>query len=338
MAFTQLRQAVPERDIPIIDVADVFAGVPGALARAGARLRDAQENVGFYYLTGHGVPAALIQHMFAETARFHAQPTEAKLAIRQNADNVGYMAPKQAVSRANNLDEVARRPDRVEAFFMKRDLAPDHPDVLAGKPFRGLNQWPSALPGFREACLAYCDAMEGLAKRLLPVYAAALDLAPDWFDAAFADPMFTLRLSHYPPAEDYGTEEYGIAPHKDSSFLTLLAPNEVPGLAVRSAAGEWMAMPPVAGAYVVNTGDMLARWTNDRFRATPHGAANTSGRERYAIPFFFDCALDHVMECLPTCTGPDNPPRYPPTTYRDYMLWYTTSNYANVAAARGAAE
>ncbi len=91
------------------------------------RLRDAQENVGFYYLTGHGVPAALIERMFAETARFHAQPAEAKLAIRQNADNVGYMAPKQAISRANNLDEVARRPDRVEAFFMKRDLAPDHP-------------------------------------------------------------------------------------------------------------------------------------------------------------------------------------------------------------------
>lgn len=327
------RLAIPDDEIPIVDVAPFFAGKPGALEAAADKLRRAQEEVGFYYLVGHGVPQSLVDRMFADTARFHALPLEKKLALKQNVHNVGYMPFKGSVTRANALDGKVGRPNLVEAFFIKRDLAPDHPDVLAGRRFRGTNQWPDPadLPGFRETCLAYADALERLGKRMLPIYATALGLPPDYFDAGFADPMFTLRLSHYPPVErEEG--EFGLAPHTDTSFLTFLAQNEVPGLSIR-VDGVWLDAPVVPGAFVVNSGNMLRRWTNDRFLSTPHRAINGSGQDRYAIPFFFDCNIDWTMACLPTCQGPDNPPRYEPITYLEYMTGYTTANYAAVRAS-----
>ena len=320
-------------DIPIIDIAGYLAGEKGALEDAAAKLRHAEENIGFYYLAGHSVPQDLSDRVFRATAEFHAQPEEAKLAIRQNEHNVGYMPVRTSSNRGNAFEKVAENPNVVEALFLKRDLPPDHPDVISGKPFRSANQWPDGLSGFRETCVEYCTAMEDLCKRMLPVYATALDLPADFFDEAFAEPMYTLRLSHYPPVEDYRESEFGIAPHADTSFLTMLAQNEVPGLSIHRTDGTWIDAPVIEGAFIVNSGNMLKRWTNDRFLSTPHRAFNRSGRDRYAIPFFFDCHLDHVMECLPSCHGPDNPPKYPPTTYLEYMTDFTRTNYDNVRAA-----
>lgn len=319
--------------IPVLDAGPYLAGVEGALDRLAAGLRAAEEEVGFYYLTGHGVEQVLVDRVFAMAARFHALPTDAKMALKQNRHNVGYMPVRGSVTRANALDGIARKPNLVEAFFIKRDLSTDHPDVIAGKRFRPANQWPAGLPGFREACVEYCAAMERLAKHMLPVYAAALDLPADFFAAAFAEPMYTLRLSHYPPVEEYATDEFGIAPHTDTSFLTLLAQNEVPGLEIRRPDGGWIEAPVVPGAFVVNSGDLQRRWTNGRFLSTPHRAINRSRRDRYAIPFFFDCQADHVIECLPSCTGPGNPPQYPPITYSAYMDAFTRANYDHVRAA-----
>ena len=164
------------------------------------------------------------------------------------------------------------------------------------------------MPGFREACLAYSAALEKLAVSLVPLYALALDLPETYFDEAFARPMFKLRMTHYPPQEAVDNE-FGLAPHTDTSFMTLLAPNKVPGLSIRLPSGRWIDAPPIEGAFLVNGGDMLRRWTNDRFLATPHRVINRTGAERYAIPFFFDCWAEHLMTCLPTCTNPGNPPQ-----------------------------
>ena len=319
--------------IPVLDAGPYFAGAAGALDGLAVALRAAEEEVGFYYLAGHGVDQSLIDGIFAAAARFHALLADTKTALKQNRHNIGYMPVRGSVTRANALDGVARKPNVVEAFFIKRDLPADHPDVLSGKRFRAANQWPDGLPGFRETCVAYCTAMEGLAKRMLPVYAAALDLPANFFATAFAEPMYTLRLSHYPPVEDYAADEFGIAPHTDTSFLTMLAQSEVPGLEIRRPDGTWIEAPVVPGAFVVNSGDLQKRWTNGRFLSTPHRAVNRGGRARYAIPFFFDCHADHVIECLPSCTGPGNPPRYPPITYSAYMDGFTRANYDQIRAA-----
>ncbi len=316
--------------IPIVDIGPVLRGEPDGPEQAAAELSHACRNVGFYYLRGHGVPRALIDSAFEQARRFHAQPLEAKMALRAGADNVGYMPYRGSVSRASGI-YLGDRPNRNEAFFMKRDLAPDHPDVLAGKRFRPLNRWPdeAALPGFRTTALAYAEALETVAKSLLPLYARALDLAPDFFDEAFADPQFTLRLTHYDPPEHFEDDEFSLAPHTDSSFMTLLATTDVPGLSIRLPSGEWVEAPSEPDCFIVNIGDMGHRWTNGRFLSTPHRVRNRSGRERYAIPFFFDCNIDYEMVCLPTCCGPDDPPKFPPTTYMDYMLWFTGANYAH---------
>jgi len=316
-------------EVPVLDLSDFLAGKPGALEATANELRRACETIGFFFITGHGVSQELVDRAFEASARFHALPLDAKQALQANEHNIGYMGYRASISRASQVYEGERKPNLVSAFFLKRDLAPDHPDVVENKRFRGLNQWPDGLPGFRETCVAYMDALENLAKRMIPLYAVALDLPADYFDKAFADPQYTLRLSHYPPS-DAEDNQFGLAPHTDSSFMTILAQNKVEGLQIRRTDGTWIDAPPLPGSFVVNSGDMLRRWTNHRFLSTPHRALPSGdGVDRYAIPFFFDANADYVVECLPTCQGPDNPPRYEPTTYTDYMLWFATQNYAH---------
>ena len=317
-----------DAEIPILDLAPYLSGQAGARERLARQLCHALENIGFYFIKGHGVSQSLIDAAFAETARFHAQSLDSKMKLKRNRDNVGYLP----MSR-NTDPNAATKPNVNEAFFLKRDLPADHPDVLAHKRFRGTNMWPENLPGFRETVVAYCNALEALVKKLVPLYAVALDLPADYFDKAFAEPQYTLRMTHYPFVEGLAENEFGIAPHSDTSFLTLLAQNKVPGLSLCTRDGRWIDAPALEGHFLVNGGDMLRRWTNDRFLATPHRASNRSGTERYAIPFFVDCNVDWPMECLPSCTSAERPAKYPRFTYAEYM-----SAYHDDANARDSAD
>ena len=318
-------RAARETAIPIIDFGPCFAGVPGALEATAAVLRDTLQTVGFFVMVNHGVPAALIEQTFAEARRFHDQPMDKKLALRMNEHNNGYMSlGRYAVwtSDVNTND----KPDLNEAFFTKRERAADDPLLRSGRRFVGPNQWPADLPGFRDNVNAYTDAMDALSARVLPVCAAALDLDPHAFDAAFAESQFSFRLTHYPPVPAE-SNQFGIAPHTDANFLTFLAQTDVPGLQVRLPSDEWADVPYVPGSYAVNTGDMMYRWTNGRFKSTPHRALPPVGRHRYAIPFFLGPHIDTVIDCLPTCQGPENPPRFPPITYEAYLTWWYDANY-----------
>jgi isopenicillin N synthase-like dioxygenase len=311
--------------IPIIDLGRYMAGAPGALDAAAAELRAALEGIGFFIVVNHGVSPDLIGRAFAEARRFHAQPYAAKIALRLNEHNNGYMAMgRYAVwtSEVNAND----KPDLNEAFFVKRERPPDHPLRRSGRRFLGANQWPDVLPGFRDTVLAYADALDALGRRLLPVCAVALDLSPEHFEAAFAESQFVLRLSHYPAVEAQ-PNQFGIAPHTDNNFLTFLAQTEIPGLQVRTPSGDWLDVPYVPESFAVNAGDMMHRWTNGRFKSTPHRALPPVGRDRYAIPFFLGPHVDTVIACLPTCQGPENPARFPPITYEDYLLWWYDANY-----------
>ena len=185
------------------------------------------------------------------------------------------------------------------------------------------------MPEFRAAMVAYFTAMEAMTRRLVPVFAAALDLPEDYFAEAFAEPHCTMRLIHYPPQPDPGDNEFGFAPHTDNNFITFLAQSALPGLEVRTAEGEWIRPPAVPGTFVVNTGAMLGRYSNDRFKPTPHRVINRNDRSRYAIPFFLGPNHDAEIACVPTCIGPDNPPRYEPTTYGAFSARLLTLNFAH---------
>jgi isopenicillin N synthase-like dioxygenase len=319
-------------DIPVLDLGPYLAGAPGAADRTAAALRYALEHVGFYFVVNHPVPPALIADVFAEARRFHALPLEDKLALRLDRHNIGYLPVASSVSRASTIDAV-KKPNVVEALFLKRDRRADHPDVVAGVLFRGQNQWPANLPGFRERCLAYFDAMEAFCHRLLPLYARALDLPADFFDEPFREAQITLRLSHY-PAIRREADQYGISGHTDSGFMTLLPNNDVEGLEIRPAGHDWTPAPSIPGSFVVNSGDILKRWTNDRFLSTEHRVRNPETRDRYAVPYFFDPETHWPIECLPSCRSETNPPRYEATTYERYLAWFTNGNYRGDTAAR----
>jgi isopenicillin N synthase-like dioxygenase len=312
--------------IPIIDLGPYLAGEPGALQEAARQLRHALTEIGFYYIVNHGIPRGRINDIYAAASRFHAQPLAEKMKIRIDKHNVGYLPMKGDTLRTSVVQTVTR-PNLNEAFFVARDLGPDHPDVIADRRFRSANQWPANLPGFRDTVMGYCDALEALVKKLVRLYAVALDLPQTWFDSAFDDFQYKLRMTHYPPQEPHAADDFGIAPHTDTSFLTVLAPNEVAGLAIRKLDGQWLDAPPIADAFVVNGGQLLLRWTNDRFLATPHRAINRSGGERYALAFFCDARIDWPIAAVPTTVGPDRPPKYETTYYTDYMVAYQKRTY-----------
>ena len=312
--------------IPVIDLGPYLAGEAGALERTAAQLRIALTEIGFYFIVNHGVPREKIRGVFDQLRRFHAQPVEKKLALKLNPDGTGYLPMRGNTLRTSTVQSNTK-PNLNEAFFVKRELPANHPDLLSGRRYRGLNRWPEALPGFREAIVDYCNTMERLVQKMVRLYARALGLPTEYFDTPFEDLQFSLRMTHYPRQEGPIEDEFGLAPHTDTSFLTLLAPNDVPGLSIRTQSGKWIDAPAIDNAYVVNGGQMLQRWTNDTFLATPHRAINRSGGERYAIPFFCDSNIDWPIAAVPTTVAPDKPPKYPTTYYSDYMAWYQKQNY-----------
>jgi isopenicillin N synthase-like dioxygenase len=330
-SIAAIRPDAPET-IPVLDLAPLQRGEAGALGLLGAELRDAFENVGFYFVVNHGIPQSLIDATFDAARRFHAMELDRKLALQMNKDNVGYLPFKSSTTRHSTLN-ANNRPNLVEAYFTKRELPPEHPDRVSGLPFRGPNQWPDDLAGFRDTVLTYHTAMQDLGLRLLPLYAVALGLKADHFTQAFREPMFTLRMAHYPRQDVVEDNEFGLAPHTDTSFMTMLAQNDVPGLSIRLPNGRWLDAPALPGSILVNGGDLLRRWTNERFLATPHRVINRSGQERYAIPFFMDCDYDWRMECLPTCQDADKAPLHQPITYPEYMTWFRNLNYARAVKA-----
>jgi len=323
--------------IPVIDLGPYLAGAPDAIDRTAEELQFALTEIGFYFIVNHGVPPELVREVYRQAARFHALPVDRKLAIKIDRHNVGYLPMKGDTLRTSTVATVTK-PNLNEALFIARDLAADHPDVLSGRRFRSANQWPAGLPGFREPIVAYCAAMEALARRLVRLYARALDLPADYFDAAFSEPQYKLRMTHYPSQPAAPDDEFGIAPHTDTGFLTLVAPNEVPGLSIRTQVGQWIAAPSIPDAFVVNGGQMLLRWTNDRFLATPHRAVNRTAGERYALAFFCDSRIDWPIAAVPTCVGPERPPKYETTYYTDYMIRYQQQSYNVFGDTKDAAE
>ncbi len=325
---TRIDASSAEGRIPVLDVGPYLAGEPGAAAPLARAIARTCEDTGFLVVADHGVPQILPDRVFAVAAQFFARPEPDKLALKIGELNIGYLPFGGQTVRHSPVNKNTK-PNFSESFYITRDRAPDHPDIVNRKRLIGLNRWPPDLPEFRAATMEYYAAMERMTTRLVPIVALALDLPADYFAAAFAEPNCAIRLIHYPPQPDPGDNEFGFAPHTDNNFITFLAQSALPGLEVRTAEGEWIRPPAVPGTFVVNTGAMLARYSNDRFRATPHRVINRNDASRYAIPFFLGPNHDCVVSCVPSCVGPDNPPKYEPTTYGDFTERLLTLNFAH---------
>jgi isopenicillin N synthase-like dioxygenase len=335
--------------IPVIDFGPCFAGEAGALERLAVEVGRACEEVGFFYALNHGVAQELIDRAFAASRRFHALPLDEKLKLRLNENNIGYLPVNASVQGASTVHK-ATRPNRNESFFISHERDPDHPDVVAGTPLRGRNQWPEALPEIRADMMAYLHPLGQMCDDMLPAFAVALGMPAEYFAPFFADEAHAnLRFLHYPPQDAGEDNLFGQAPHTDNSFMTALARTDVPGLAVRlppngPMGGEWFAPPVIPGTFLINLGNIMRRWSNDRFLSTPHGVLNDSGTDRYSIAYFHSPNVNSVIECLPSCVAPDNPARYAPAVYGDLVLAFYRANYfhqkghQSEAAAKAAAE
>src|SRR5207249_2332426 len=185
-------------------------------------------------------------------------------------------------------------------------------------------------------------ALGAMCARMLPVFAVALDLDPGFFAPFFADEAHAnLRFLHYPPQNPDEDNTFGQAPHTDNSFMTALARTDGPGLAVRLPSGEWFAPPVIPGTFLINLGNIMKRWSNDRFLSTPHGVLNESGTDRYSIAFFYSPNVEAIIECLPTCADATSPARYPRAVYGDLVLEFYNANYfhrKDYAGAENASE
>jgi isopenicillin N synthase-like dioxygenase len=309
--------------LPIIDFSGglVDRSRDAALARA---VDDAFSTMGFCYFTNTGVPQDLMDRIFAASKRFHAQPADAKAAIKINGFHRGYMAPNTSLIETSSVAKVTR-PNYSESFMLMHEVA--ETDPRHGTPLNGPNQWPADLPGFREDVQAYDAALRTFCIDLLRIIAQALNMAPDALDPYFKTPTTFLRMLHYPPQPADDEKAFGSAPHTDYGFITILLQDMSGGLAVRRTDGTWLQATPIRGSFVVNVADMLARWTNGRWQSTPHLVRNLSGGDRYSCPYFFDPDMDAMISALPTCVGPSNPARQPPVRYGDYLLERLNRNY-----------
>ncbi|WP_238367219.1 isopenicillin N synthase family dioxygenase [Mesobacterium pallidum] len=311
-------------NIPIVDLSGLAAGASDeARAATVAALKEALEVSGFAYLANHGVPEDLVERMREANMAFHDLPLDEKLKLRINGYHRGYMPMSTSTIVTSSVDKVTK-PNQSESLMIMHEVPEGSPN--AGKPLQGPNQFPESLPQVEETALAYMAEMTALGARIAGGLAEALGLDRDWFDQFFEDPTLFLRLLHYPeqPDED---KLFGSAPHTDYGFVTLLKQDNVGGLEVRNKHGEWIPAPPIDGTFVMNVGDILAKWSNGRFVSTPHRVRNLSPNDRYSQPFFYDPSMSALVECPPAMLEAGETPRMTPVLYGDYLLDRLNRNY-----------
>ena len=304
--------------IPIIDVSARRAADGPAREQLVREFGDAYRTTGFSYIVNHGIDLDLINDLFEASQRFHALDSDAKMAIELDAANRGFLPINTSTDVNTTLAEVTA-PNQSESFIAMCEHAPESDEVRRGDYLAGANQWPE-LDGFRDVVMRYHREMCSLGRAMMGVAAEALGANPRTIVESFASPIATVRLLYYPPQPvDADSGVFGSAPHTDFGFLTFLAQDETGGLAVGTRDGDWIDVPPLPGAFVVNVGDMLHQWSNGEFLSTPHRVINRSRRARYSVPFFFDAHESTVIAPLPSCVRPDRPARFEPVLFGDHL-------------------
>jgi isopenicillin N synthase-like dioxygenase len=322
----------PADHIPVVDLAGSFADDAAARRAVAWEIHKACREAGFFYVKNHGIPDAMVTNQFARAREFFDLPLERKMRIHMTKSKtmVGYEPVGVQVTDSQDAKAKASPPDLKEAFFIGAEIDDDHP--YAGKAIRGygFNQWPEGLTGFRDDVLAYHAAVSGLAMRVINLIALSLELPADYFAPMFDMPNTTLRMLKYPPQPaDAAFNQMGAGAHTDWGGVTLLAQDGVGGLEVRNAAGDWIRATPIPGTFVVNLGDLTARWTNGLYNSNLHRVMNNgSGRDRYSIVFFFGPRPSALIEALPTCVSADRPARFPPCTAQEHVNEMFRRSYA----------
>lgn len=309
---TRLARDISVDEIPVIEIESLKGGSTSQVRAVGERMREAAQRIGFFYVRGHGIDRGLIREVDGIARRFFAAPIEDKLGVQPIDRHRGYLKMGEA-----KMYEKAR-PDLKESFIWGIDVGDDDPDYRAGNPMIGPNRWPHWLPEMRPILNQYLDAAHGCARDLLRALALSLDGPDDAFIRKFDKPISRGTLVWYPPQPvEADARQYGVAPHTDYGVITLLHQDPVGGLQVANRRGEWVIAHPIADTLVINSGDLMGRWSNDTFRSNPHRVINSSGRERLSIAVFAD--PDYDTPIVPV-TAPGVTSKYPEVSCGDYIL------------------
>ena len=321
---------------PIIDFSAHKSTDAAAQQELVRQVREACLEKGFFQIINHGISPELQKAMFAQSKEFFSLPEDVKMKYSQatHPNKLGYER-----LRSQNFEKKTEG-DLKEGFFIGRTLPEDHPFRLQNRIHCGQNIFPSELSSpstFEETVTTYHRQMTALAETMLSIIAQTLSLPAAYFNSFSNDAVAVLRLLHYPPqAPDADANERGIGAHTDFGTLTLLLQDEVGGLQVFDAAtNAWIDVAPTPGAMVVNLGNVMMRWSNDRYKSNLHRVINKSGKERYSIPFFYSGNPDFVIDCLPGCEDVDKRCKYQPVTVQG---WIAARHANTFSEAKGAEE
>ena len=316
---------MPLLEVPVIDISPCFSGVQAerhALARA---VDQACRDIGFLVIRGHGVPATLLEQMHEVSRRFFDRPLAEKMRVARPAIDVtrGYIGLDEE-SLARSRDPGAYGSDLNESLMIGPVDPPPAPYAqapAAGRHFAP-NLWPDEPAELREIWSTYYRAMGDLAAALMRVFALGLGLPEHHFEASIGRHISRLRVRNYPaPATPPQPGQIRAGAHSDYGSLTILATEDKPGgLQVCNAAGQWVDVPIVPGCFIINIGDLMARWTNDTWVSTLHRVVNppadqAAGSRRQSLVFFHNPDYDAVIENL--IAG--QTAKYAPTTSGEHL-------------------
>lgn len=302
-----------QREIPLVDLAPSFSASREDRRSVADEIHKAARQSGFFYVANHGIAAEVVDGAFRQTRRFFSLPLTDKLALSQTpGKSHGYEQ-----LRGQRLDD-GSPPDLKEGFTIAGEVTPER--AGDGLPEHAPTLWP-ALEGFREPILAYYTAACTLGERLMRLLALSLDMPEEFFEACFAASNPSMRMHRYPPQpDDAAFNQLGAGAHTDWGAITVLAQDQNGGLEVENAAGEWLSATHIPETFVINLGDMMARWTNDLYHSNMHRVMNgISGTDRYSIALFYNPVYFTQVECLPTCVTAERPAAYPPCTAGEHI-------------------
>ena len=311
--------------VPIVDLSELDAVAHGRTDAVGAAARDC----GFFQVTSHGVSSRLVDRVWAQTHAFFDLSRPAKQAIARTKENPRGYYDRELTKNRRDLKEV------FDFAAVPHPRLPDeHPKNRAA--VHGVNRWPTDLPEFRTTMLEYLAACERLSLRLLGALCAGLGLPEDTLARHFKSVHTSFaRLNHYPLDDLLEPETAAILTplgdvalhhHSDAGALTVLLQDDVGGLQVETGAG-WVDVTPIDGALVVNVGDMMQIWSNDRYQAAVHRVRSMAGRPRYSIPFFFNPAYPTNVDPLRTADA--GRPRYRTVNWGEYRQIRADGDFAD---------
>jgi isopenicillin N synthase-like dioxygenase len=297
-------------DVPLIDISPFFGGSAGAKQSVAKAVGRACEEIGFLTLTGHGIPLDLIRRVNEAAATFFDLPMQDKLRFKGQTPGMGYLPP-EGENLAASLDMKAAH-DLKESLNLNRNTVRD--------------PWPDRPTDLAPLCREYFDAVQRLAGGIMSIFALALDLPEHFFDDKIDSPIATLRLLNYPAIDRTPeSDQFRASAHTDYGTITILWSEAIAGLQVKTRGGEWLDVYSVPEVFVVNIGDLMARWTNDRWISTLHRVVVPQDethrtKRRQSTVFFHNPNPNTVVSCLETCVSADNPAKYPPVVTEEFFL------------------